>query len=238
MRTVNIKSGLLVILCLLCLKACSSIGYSRDIREVEAGVFLFKSAIDPESVNHLIRIIRKSPNKATTLIVNSGGGDAESGLKLGGYIADKQLNIIVREFCASSCANYLLTAGKSVLVEKDALIGWHGGSLQAVYVKNSLNSLPFTWYAKERRFFEKTGVNQTITILGIMPALNTLRDADLYSYDIKTLKALGLNIEFESEQIEHNSNGDKKVQIFKLADGMLDGLLQQHNNVMQGLPIS
>ena len=238
MRTVKIKSGLLVILCLLCLEACTSTGSSREIREVESGVFIFKSPTNEKSVDRLIGIIRRSPNRATTLILNSGGEEIHSALKLGSYLAEKQLNIIVREFCASSCANYLLTAGRSVLVEKDALIGWHGGALQTVYIKSDINPRPIAWYAKERHFFEKTGVNQAITILGMMPALNTLRDADLYSYDIETLRALGLNIEFESKQIENNSNGDKKVQIFKLADGMLDGLLQQHYTVMRGLPIS
>lgn len=69
-----------------------------------------------------------------TLIINSSGGDVFAGMNMGKVVFERQLRVVVREKCGSSCANYILTASPELFVEKNAYIGWHGGSLQYFYV--------------------------------------------------------------------------------------------------------
>ena len=51
-------------------------------------------------------------------------------MKIGLWIFDHELDVIVDELCFSSCANYIFTAGKNKIIEKDAIVGWHGSEQQ------------------------------------------------------------------------------------------------------------
>ena len=86
------------------------------------------------------------------------------------------------------------------------------------------------WQERELEFFEKVGVNQAVTILGMMPGLNEERDSMLFSYDKETLQYLGLNIKFENdEQVELSPDGTKVVQVFNITHDKLKALLKHHN---------
>lgn len=195
-------------------------------------------------------ILTKNAKTVNTLVISSDGGDVFSGMNIGKLVYQYHLKVIVQESCASSCANYIVTASNNVKVKKGALLGWHGGAMQTMYFplgnrssffdkviaffnlvdnKKSMADFMKKWRSEESIFFKTVNVNQAITILGMMPGLKEKRDAMLFSYDKKTLKSLGTNIQFEDEkQQEYSKNGQKIVQVFNLSNKKLTALLKLH----------
>ena len=53
---------------------------------------------------------------------------------IGEWIFDHEIDVIVDEICFSSCANYIFTAGKNKIIEKDAIVGWHGSEQQDPFI--------------------------------------------------------------------------------------------------------
>ncbi len=62
----------------------------------------------------------------TTVIVNSSGGEVGPGREIGYLIGRAERQLIIREQCLSSCANYFVPAAASVLLEPQSVIGLHG----------------------------------------------------------------------------------------------------------------
>lgn len=239
-RLSYIKS-LTIFFYIILVQGCATKPAPTKIELLLPGQIFFQSEISPDSVDALMTLAESSPVPIHTLVVDSGGGEVMSGLRLGEFVHNNNIRVIVRDYCASSCANYVLTGSPEVLVEKGALIGWHGGALQAIYrpqfggisMQNpDARDMIIEWQDKEAKFFEKVGVNQIVTVLGMMPQVNKIRDASLFSYDAETLKAMGLNIEFEDIQLERAGNGKKYVQIFRLDDLVLNDLITFHKTVM------
>lgn len=167
--------------------------------------------------------------------ITSPGGDVKGGLKIGRLIHEYGLKVYVMSKCASSCANYIATASQDVTVRKGAIFGWHGGATQNLVMSaNNLGAIAFTdddrkWFAKEWSFFEEIQVNQAVTVLGQMPDQIMDRDSSLFSYDIETLRRLGMNIRFEGgKQAQYAKDGTKKVQIFTFSEGELNKQLKLH----------
>jgi hypothetical protein len=65
--------------------------------------------------------------KPVTLSIRSPGGPTTHGLALGQWVQDHKLDVKVLEYCMSSCANYVFTAGRHKVVSNFAVIGLHGG---------------------------------------------------------------------------------------------------------------
>lgn len=205
----------------------------------------YHGAISAENTQVVRQLLAAYP-LVDTLIITSGGGEVLSGIELGDLVHERQLQVRVRGACLSSCANYVVTASPSVLVEKAALLGWHGGSLQPYYVPSGsswserLDGL-FSdreaeekarrrtlqkWQRREADFFTRVGVEQAVTVLGMMPGLGEQRNAATFGYDAETLQRLGLRIHFADERPStHLPSGDKLVQIFTLSEQQLSELL-------------
>ncbi|MDD5333743.1 MAG: hypothetical protein PHS32_08350 [Rhodoferax sp.] len=83
----------------------------------------FIGCISRESADILIEAIRRSPRD---LVVQSEGGDVEAALRVANELHQKNLSIIIRGYCHSSCANYLIPAAKIVTIEGDSTIVYHG----------------------------------------------------------------------------------------------------------------
>jgi hypothetical protein len=80
--------------------------------EIEAG--------DAASLSSLLT------NNITKLVVNSTGGVAEEGLAIGKLLLKSRIGVVqVTGVCASSCANYIFTAGQRKII-KDGVVGYHG----------------------------------------------------------------------------------------------------------------
>ena len=203
----------------------------------------YSGEINPENVTLFEKLIANAPTRIDTLIINSVGGDVLAGIRFGGLVYQYKLKVVVDKVCASSCANYVVTASDDVIVKSGGLLGWHGGALQPFYqslmlseeqrsdVKQDSQLVQFitNWQQAELDFFNMVKVNQAVTVLGMMPELVDKRDAPLFSYDQQTLKQMGLNITFEGEQATTSSSGEYVVQIFSLSPDVLDMLLIQHD---------
>ncbi|SDB42178.1 hypothetical protein SAMN05660653_02008 [Desulfonatronum thiosulfatophilum] len=65
-----------------------------------------------------------------TLVIASGGGEINAGMRLGEWVFDNQADVVVEKMCMSSCANYVFTAGRRKIINANAIVGWHGNALQ------------------------------------------------------------------------------------------------------------
>jgi hypothetical protein len=63
------------------------------------------------------------------LVITSRGGDENAALDIADVVDRRQLQVQVRQVCASACANSILVAGHSRVLESDSFIGLHGSSV-------------------------------------------------------------------------------------------------------------
>jgi hypothetical protein len=83
--------------------------------------------LDEDANQRLFALYDELKDKPVTLAIRSRGGDVVTGMALGQWIQAHKLNVKVMEFCLSSCANYVFTAGATKIVSSNAMIGFHGG---------------------------------------------------------------------------------------------------------------
>ncbi len=62
------------------------------------------------------------------MVVRSGGGEVKAALAIGEALLDHPATVVADTFCASSCANFLITAGHRRVVRPDTLLLYHGGA--------------------------------------------------------------------------------------------------------------
>ncbi|MEM9103354.1 MAG: hypothetical protein AAGB12_13635 [Pseudomonadota bacterium] len=76
----------------------------------------------------LFTAYHKASKKPSRLKITSKGGDIKHGMALGKFVWKNKLDIEVGEYCLSSCANYVFTAGKRKILNQTSTLGWHGGA--------------------------------------------------------------------------------------------------------------
>lgn len=109
----------------LALGISAEMSSSCDARIVESTHYVgFSGCISADSTQVLQLALERDPKRP--LVVQSGGGDVKSALVLAATIARLQIPLIVRGYCLSSCANYLLPAAPVVDAEVGGVIGFHG----------------------------------------------------------------------------------------------------------------
>lgn len=163
----------------------------------EFKLFHFNGRITPESVKNFIAIHSTSGIKK--IIITSQGGDMHAGLELGTWVRRLGLDVEVFALCQSACANYVFTAGKKKIIDKEALVLWHGSIEQkkirelqlkyqdtlskSFYSQGALSEEDQKFLAEKRiivesvvrtreqqaRFFDLVEVNEHITRLGQEP---------------------------------------------------------------------
>jgi ATP-dependent protease ClpP protease subunit len=124
--------------------------------------------------------------KPAVLAIRSRGGDVVPGMELGAWVHANKLNVKVMEFCLSSCANYVFTAGAKKIVSSHAVLGFHGGLSSMTFgVGGSMKKTYDAMTAEQKRafqedlkknqqamlddetaFFKTIGVRQDITTYG------------------------------------------------------------------------
>ena len=65
-------------------------------------------------------------NKINNLKISSMGGAVDEAIKIGLEINLRGYDVEVFGVCASSCANYIFTAGLNKKISKNSLVIWHG----------------------------------------------------------------------------------------------------------------
>jgi hypothetical protein len=116
-------------------------------------------------------------------------------MAIGEFIHKNKIAVHVLDFCISSCANYVFTAGTYKILSPGALVAWHGSAIQKVWhvnhaavKKTHVCNSPETCdselaaieeklmrqvnadlpaaRARQRAFFESIGVDETVTVYG------------------------------------------------------------------------
>lgn len=142
--------------------------------------------LDPDANKRLFALYDSLENKPAVLAIRSRGGDVVPGMELGSWVHARKLDVKVLEFCMSSCANYVFTAGARKIVGSAATVAFHGGlssmeftvggsdkdayaamtqQQQAAYMANFRKGLE-PMIAREAAFFKSIGVRQDITTWG------------------------------------------------------------------------
>jgi hypothetical protein len=150
------------------------------------GELQYVGYLDDDANARLFALYDSLPVKPTVLAIRSRGGDVVPGMALGEWVHAHKLDVKVMEFCLSSCANYVFTAGSRKIVSNLAMIGYHGGLSsvdfsvggsdkakydamtqvqQAAYKAEFKKSLQ-PQVDRETAFFKTIGVRQDITTYG------------------------------------------------------------------------
>ncbi len=101
---------------------------------VEGSMIIFEGGIGPKTDRDFFDAVNGKEDQINSIRINSGGGITDEAMKIGLWIFDHELDVIVDELCFSSCANYIFTAGKNKIIEKDAIVGWHGSEQQDPFI--------------------------------------------------------------------------------------------------------
>jgi len=153
---------------------------------IEKGELQYAGYLDDGANAQLFALYDSLRPKPTVLAITSKGGDVVTGLALGQWIHAHRLDLKVMEYCLSSCANYVFTAGADKIVSNVAVIGFHGGissprfdltgERKARYDAMSKAQQEAFWTGfrndmrplleREAGFFRLIGVRQDITTYG------------------------------------------------------------------------
>lgn len=202
------RSACLVPLAVL-LVACADSAPRADAEHrvavsVDGTTLTYRGPLHQEGVARLLDAAEGAADRPRTLVITSTGGDIEAGMQLGNWVFERGLDVHVPEYCISSCANYVFTAGRRKVLGPAALLIWHGGATQQNLASGSpcryldapgvpcdeqkLREVLEATLARVQRleadFFERIGVTQLITVLGQWPQYDcsATLGADAYDY--------------------------------------------------------
>lgn len=147
----------------------------------------YRGILSAAANEKLFALYSHADPKPTVLAISSGGGNTNLGMDVGEWIAANKLDVVIERYCASSCANYIFTAGNNKYLYRDSIVLWHGSSLRMSPSENFLvhNNRMDDGQLREKRFFQRINVNPEICSHGFY----------LYS-DRVTLADLGLDLSF------------------------------------------
>lgn len=105
---------------------------------MEGSTVVMEGGLDDGFYERFLSLVRGQDHEVTTLRVNSGGGFAHEGIKLGTWIIENDVDVVVDGLCFSSCANYIFTAGRNKTILADSMVGWHGSVQQDEHMARGL----------------------------------------------------------------------------------------------------
>jgi hypothetical protein len=114
-------------LALLLLSAAAAHAVELPQVYVSEGELNYVGSLDADANKRLFALYDSLEKKPTVLAIRSRGGDVVPGMELGSWVHAHKLDVRVMEFCLSSCANYVFTAGTHKIVSNLATVGFHGG---------------------------------------------------------------------------------------------------------------
>src|SRR5690606_11689594 len=95
------------------------------------GYFVFEITIEgtiqPSMFVAVKGFVDKSLVKPRKLIVTSPGGNIPTAMAIGKLIHHLEMDVEVRGYCASACANYMFPSGRNKVLSENSLIVYHGG---------------------------------------------------------------------------------------------------------------
>ena len=146
----------------------------------------------------------------SALRITSVGGDIEAGMRIGAYIHEKRIDVVVSGACLSSCANYIFPAGRKRIIEEGGYVGWHGSATHLKYLyDNGLQKhtsaqmlLASRLAEKESVFFESLGVNGFICWFGRLAPFSS---KNYFLLSKEAMEAFGItNVNLQSNYLDLN----------------------------------
>jgi hypothetical protein len=104
------------------------VGDRHPTIERNGSAVYFSGDITHRGVDALDAAIAVAPT--TELHIRSGGGGITAGHRMGRLVRQHKLAVVVDQYCYSSCANYVFTAGARRIIPEGAVVVWHGNTLQ------------------------------------------------------------------------------------------------------------
>ena len=96
------------------------------VRTVDGGLCV-NGMMDRGTEGPFLDGLKRFDGKPVVIVVRSGGGAAEASLPMGEAVQAKTATVIADLLCASSCADFILPAGKRRIITQDTLLLYHGG---------------------------------------------------------------------------------------------------------------
>lgn len=179
---------------------------------VKDGELVYSGDIDEDANQRLFALYDRLAPKPSVLFIQSKGGVVDNGLDLGYWLHGHQLDVKVTQYCLSSCANYVFTAGQRKIVGNGAVIGFHGGissehfalddATQAMHDAMTKEQQAEFWASikrsqqptleRERAFFQMIGVRQDITTYGQAARFKDDAIGDVWTYSEAGFKRFGV----------------------------------------------
>ena len=196
---------------------------SADIHVAEGSAY-YTGPISAEQNQQLFKAVHGEG--VERLVITSTGGDVEAGIALGRWVFKHRLNVVVPEYCLSSCANYVFPAGRHKSIGPGAIVAWHGnynhlketglwqddiaGRMQrhgedAVTANRQVREEMERLVGLERDFFTHIGVDEYLCWIGKMPPYNA---ANYYFLSRQDMARFGVNhVQAPSDYTETDTSG-------------------------------
>lgn len=109
-------------------RALAILGFATSLMACnqEPGYVWHDGQINHESVSIAIERMETVKNLGA-FYISSGGGNSAEGMRLGRYLQEREVPVVVVGRCFSACANYVLLPAKRRFAVPWAKIGMHGG---------------------------------------------------------------------------------------------------------------
>lgn len=155
---------------------------------IDHHIIRYEGPLTVDAVDRLLDVAED--HSLHELLITSSGGEVSAGINLGAWVFEKQLDVGVEEYCLSSCANYVFTAGRHKRVAPGAVVAWHGNYHHLLQTGLWMEDIPqrmrstgedeetaraHLWQqvqelvAQERDFFTLIGVDQHLCWIGKQP---------------------------------------------------------------------
>jgi hypothetical protein len=150
---------------------------------------VYAGILNDQNIERFLETVRDK--EVLRLTISSGGGDINSGMRLGDWVFDNNVDIVIEGVCASSCANYVFTAGRRKTLNEGAIVAWHGNILQ------------------------KTGFSSEELRETVRQWFETLSEDAKKEFDLETMVALTIlqTNEYRAAGIENQARFFKKIGV-------------------------
>lgn len=158
---------ILLLFTIIIISGCSTLS-SNISPEPETKVFIddnnvlhYDGGINEDANSRIFMLYKSLTEKPETLEITSNGGDVMEGIRLGNWVFDNKLNVIVGKGCASSCANYVFPAANKKYLRKGSALIWHGNSYQKDVNERveAKEEFAVRFRVAENRFYQRINVH-------------------------------------------------------------------------------
>ena len=101
---------------------------------VDGSTVYYRGMLNRQSVDHFFRQIHTAEEPIDTLVINSNAGESDVSRRIGLWVHEHAVTVVVDHVCFSSCANYIFTAAPRKIIRSGAIVGWHGSEQSHVYI--------------------------------------------------------------------------------------------------------